>query len=88
MNVSLSRELEKYVQKKVESGLYTSISEVIRESLRLMHSYEAIQQHRIAKLNQDIDTGLEQLASGKKISADESYERIKSKIDKIGKRHK
>jgi antitoxin ParD1/3/4 len=36
MNVSLTPELEKFVQEKVESGRYTSASEVVREALRLM----------------------------------------------------
>jgi antitoxin ParD1/3/4 len=36
MNVSLTPELESMVREKVESGLYTSASEVVREALRLM----------------------------------------------------
>ena len=34
MNISLTPELEKLVQSKVESGLYNNASEVIREALR------------------------------------------------------
>jgi antitoxin ParD1/3/4 len=34
MNISLTPELEKWVQAKVESGLYNNASEVIREALR------------------------------------------------------
>lgn len=37
MNVSLTPELEDFVKDKVETGLYTSASEVIRESLRLLN---------------------------------------------------
>lgn len=36
MNVSLTPELEQFVQEKVDSGRYTSASEVVREALRLM----------------------------------------------------
>jgi predicted nucleotidyltransferase len=36
MNVSLTTELEKYVRRKVASGLYNNASEVIREALRLL----------------------------------------------------
>ena len=36
MNVSLTPELEKFVDDKVESGLYNNASEVIREGLRLL----------------------------------------------------
>ena len=35
MNVSLTPELERFVRQKVDSGLYTSSSEVVREALRL-----------------------------------------------------
>ena len=34
MNISLTPELERMVQAKVESGLYNNASEVIREALR------------------------------------------------------
>ncbi len=36
MNVSLTPELEKYVRRKVASGLYNNASEVIREALRVL----------------------------------------------------
>ena len=47
MNISLTPELEKYINEKVDSGLYTSASEVVRESLRLMHTHDDLQKQRI-----------------------------------------
>ena len=41
MNVSLTVELEKYVRRKVASGLYNNASEVVREALRLLVEREA-----------------------------------------------
>lgn len=82
MNISLTPELEKYIQEKVNSGLYTSVSEVIRESLRLMNTYDDLQKHRIKQLNQSIETGLIQLQAGKKVSAKKAYQRLKKKINK------
>jgi len=41
MNVHLTAELEEFVQKKVESGLYGSASEVVREALRLLARRDA-----------------------------------------------
>jgi antitoxin ParD1/3/4 len=38
MNVSLTPELDRYVSDKVDSGRYTSASEVVREALRLMET--------------------------------------------------
>ncbi len=42
MNVSLTPELEKYVRRKVTSGLYNNASEVIRQALRLLLEQEAV----------------------------------------------
>lgn len=85
MNISLTPELEAFVQEKVSSGFYTSASEVVRESLRLMHTYDDLQKQRINQLNASIEEGLLQLKSGNKVSAEESYQRLKKKIAKIDK---
>lgn len=85
MNISLTPELEQFIQDKVNSGLYTSASEVIRESLRLLHTYDELQSQRIKQLNQEIDVGMQQLKGGKKILAKDSYNRLKNKINKIAK---
>ena len=46
MNISLTPTLEKFVQDKVASGLYNSVSEVIREALRLLASRDNVSQER------------------------------------------
>lgn len=83
MNISLTPELEQFVQAKVNSGMYTSASEVIRESLRLLHTYEDLQAQRISQLNQSIELGLQELTEGKKTTAKASYDRLRKKIDAI-----
>jgi antitoxin ParD1/3/4 len=50
MNVSLTQELEEFVQRKVASGLYTSASEVIREGLRLLEEQERLKESRLQVL--------------------------------------
>ena len=57
MNISLTPTLEKFVQDKVASGLYNSVSEVIREALRLLASRDGISQEKLAQLNIDIEEG-------------------------------
>ena len=85
MNISLTPELEHFIQDKVNSGMYTSASEVIRESLRLLHTHDDLQNQRIKHLNQAIDIGLQQLNAGKKVSSHESYDRMKQKINKLAR---
>lgn len=58
MNISLTPALEKFVNDKVSSGMYTSVSEVIREAIRLLISTETISQTRLNMLNKDIEMGL------------------------------
>ena len=42
MNVSLTPELEKFIDGKVESGLYNNASEVVREGLRLLKEHDEV----------------------------------------------
>lgn len=58
MNISLTPTLEKFVNDKVASGLYNSVSEVIREAIRLLISKENISKEVLIQLNKDIDEGL------------------------------
>ena len=58
MNVSLTPELEKYVSEKVESGLYHSASEVIREGLRLLKDQDALRKVRLHEVRQQIQEGM------------------------------
>ncbi len=59
MNISLTPELEKFVQDKVASGRYHSASEVIREGLRLLEEQELIREVRLAALREEIQKGLD-----------------------------
>ena len=83
MNISLTPELEKYVHDKVHGGMYTSASEVVRESLRVMHSFEDLQKKRIQELDDSIAISMQQIQRGQKISGDVSYKKMKNKIRKI-----
>ncbi|MCR4298895.1 MAG: type II toxin-antitoxin system ParD family antitoxin [Gallionella sp.] len=65
MNVSLPPELEARVRQRVESGMYGSASEVIREALRLFEAYEQVKAARLDSLRQDIAAGLNDAKSGR-----------------------
>ena len=65
MNVSLTPELEEMVHRKVEAGMYSSASEVVREALRLLKEQDDLKQHRLEQLRQQVAIGLEQLHQGR-----------------------
>jgi len=83
MNVSLTSELEQLVHEKVESGMYYSASEVIRDALRLLQERDELRQHRIQAVRDQIDRGFEQLERGEGIDGDEFFEEPRQK----GERH-
>ena len=58
MNVSLTNEMEHWVQRKVETGLYSSASEVVREALRALHAKETRHSAKIMHLREAIQVGL------------------------------
>ncbi len=70
MNVSLTPELEDLIAQKVQSGRYTSASEVIREALRLLEEQDQLRQERLAAVRREIDEGLAQLERGEGIPGD------------------
>lgn len=58
MNINLTPYLEGMVRQKVDSGLYTSASEVVREALRLMDEQDNFRAAKLELLRQDIRAGL------------------------------
>jgi antitoxin ParD1/3/4 len=80
MNVSLTPELERLVNEKVESGLYQTASEVVREALRLLKERDQARE----QLRTDVLAGFDQLVRGEgrvydKTSSRQLAERIKSR---------
>ena len=64
MNISLTPELAQFVQDLVQTGMYHSSSEVIRDGLRLLREREQLRQIRIGELRKELAIGLEQLERG------------------------
>lgn len=82
MNVSLTHELESFVQEKVKCGMYASASEVIRESLRLMCAHENLKKQQVAQLNHEIKRGLDALDRQEFVDGEKSRERMKQKMNR------
>lgn len=63
MNVNLTPQLEEIVRAKVNSGMYTSASEVVREALRLMDEQDRLRQIKLDDLRREVRSGLDSGAS-------------------------
>ncbi len=80
MNVSLTKEFEFYVSQKVESGLYHSASEVIRDGLRLMKDRDDLHQSKLADLRREIAIGVDQADQGQvQPFTEETIARVKAR---------
>jgi antitoxin ParD1/3/4 len=76
MNVSLTKELEEFINRKVESGRYTSASEVVREALRLLEQHETSREEQLQRFNAELDRRIASLDRGEYITEEESRRRI------------
>jgi antitoxin ParD1/3/4 len=64
MNVSLTAELEKFVDEKVATGRYSSASEVVREALRLLEEHDQDRARKIADFDKEIDRRMNSVRNG------------------------
>ena len=80
MNVSLTPELEKFVSDKVESGRYTSASEVVREALRLLEEQDQAKSTQLAAFDRELGARLAALDRGKSVDAADLKKRLDSKL--------
>jgi antitoxin ParD1/3/4 len=81
MKVSLTPELERRIAEKVESGLYTTPSEVVREGLRLLFSLDVSRGELAGRLRTDIQIGLDSLQSGESFPADDVFAEVTQRIE-------
>jgi antitoxin ParD1/3/4 len=79
MNVSLTPELDKFVAGKVESGRYTSASEVVREALRLLEEHDRARSAQVAAFNQELGARLASLDRGEHVKPEAARKRIEQK---------
>ncbi len=87
MNVSLTPELEQFVQAKVESGRYNSASEVVREALRLLEGHDQARATQLAEFNRELGRRLESLNSGESVDPAKVRIRLQRKSEERRKRH-
>ena len=82
MNVSLTHELEKFVEGKVESGLYNNASEVVREGLRLLKEHDEIRM----KWREQIERGWLQAQAGQVVDGPTAMAEARDRVKKLAKK--
>jgi antitoxin ParD1/3/4 len=80
MNVSLTPELEQIINFKVQSGLYNSASEVVREGIRLLQQRDEMHQIKLEALRRDVEVGVNASEEGRVRDGREAMADIKNRL--------
>jgi antitoxin ParD1/3/4 len=80
MNISLTTELEEYINAKVASGMYPSASEVIKEGLRLLKEQDEVKQLQLEELKKEVMRGKDAIDRGEYTAYSSADELLKEVI--------
>ena len=77
MNVNLGATFDKFVTDLLQTGLYQSQSEVVREGLRLLKEREDLKTLRVAELRKEIRIGIDQAERDEFVDGPQAFEKIR-----------
>jgi antitoxin ParD1/3/4 len=80
VNVSLTPELDAFLQSRVNSGRYQTVSEVVREALRLLQRHES-EREAFQALKAKLKRGAAQAERGDLRDGDEVFEELRQLIE-------
>jgi antitoxin ParD1/3/4 len=81
VNVSLTPELDAFLQSRVRSGRYQTASEVVREALRLLQLQETERDEASQKLKAKLKRGAAQAERGELLDGDKVFEELRELIE-------
>jgi antitoxin ParD1/3/4 len=77
MNVNLGTVFDQFIAQLLETGLYQSQSEVVREGLRLLKEREELKNLRLAELRREIAIGSEEADRGEFVDGAQVFAEIR-----------
>jgi antitoxin ParD1/3/4 len=86
MNVSLTPEIEQFIQNQVESGKYASPDEVILAALRAFEERERIYKGRFEELRREIMIGVEASERGEVVDGEIVFSQLQQKLQQLRER--
>jgi antitoxin ParD1/3/4 len=81
MNISLTPELERRISEKVDSGLYSTASEVVREALRRLFESEAERERLKMRFEEEVREAIEQLDRGEGLDGEAVFEELRLHLE-------
>lgn len=81
VNISITPELDAFLQSRVQSGRYQTTSEVVREALRLLERQEQDRDDAFLQLKAKLQRGAAQAERGELFDGDEVFDELKEMIE-------
>ena len=81
MNISLTPELERRIADKLEKGLYSTASEVVREALRKLFEADTERERLKARLNAELEEAIAELDRGEGVDGELVFEELDRLIE-------
>lgn len=83
MNVSLTPEIEQFIQSQVESGKYASADEVILAALKAFEERERIYKGRFEELRREIMVGVKASERGEVVDSEIVFSQLQQKLQQL-----
>src|SRR5271166_5115844 len=80
VNISITPELDSFLQKRVKSGRYQTTSEVVREALRLLERQEQERDDALRQLKAKLRKGAAQAERGELLDGDDVFKELRETI--------
>lgn len=81
VNISITPELDAFLQSRVNSGRYQTTSEVVREALRLLERQERERDEVLHQLKAKLEGGAAQAERGELIDGDQVFDELQEMIE-------
>ena len=81
VNISITPELDAFLQSRVQSGRYQTTSEVVREALRLLERHEQERDEAFLQLKGKLQRGAEEADRSELLDGDQVFEELREMID-------
>ena len=84
MNLSLTPEVEQFIQVQLESGKYATAEEVVLAGIKLLEERERIYKKRLEELKREITIGIEASERGEVIDGEEFLQKMRLHLQQRG----
>ena len=81
VNISITPELDSFLQNRVKSGRYQTTSEVVREALRLLERHERERDEGFHQLKAKLERGALQAEHGELLDGGEVFDELREMIE-------